>query len=127
MDTGPLYALAIASDQYHERAYEEVERLRRNNLQVMTLYPIVFEAYSLLLRRMTPARTHEWLEKTLSEVGVLSPSGQDYEDAVRKVMAYSDQVLSLYDGLLAAMSERLELLIWTFDADFDVMKANVWR
>lgn len=126
-DTGPLYALATPSDQYHERAYTEVGKLRQSSLSVITLYPILFETYSLLLRRLTPARAHQWLEKTLQEVGVLSPSGRDYQDAVQRVAVYSDQTLSLYDGLLAVMSERLELPIWTFDTDFDTMQADVWR
>lgn len=123
---GPLYALAIPSDQHHERAYMEVKRLRQPRLNVVTLYPILFETYSLLLRRLTPARAQQWVEKTVQEVGMLSPNGQDYRDAVQKVASYSDQI-SLYDGLLAVMSERLELPIWTFDADFDVMRADVWR
>lgn len=104
----------------------EVKRLRRLRLNVVTLYPILFETYSLLLRRLTPARAQQWVEKTVQEVGMLSPNGQDYRDAVQKVASYSDQI-SLYDGLLAVMSERLELPIWTFDADFDVMRTDVWR
>ena len=96
-------------------------------MNVVTLYPILFETYSLLLRRLTPARAQQWLEKTIQEVGVLSPNAQDYQDAVQKVTSYSDQSFSLYDGLLAAMSGRLEMPIWTFDADFDVMRADVWR
>lgn len=127
VDTGPLYALAVPSDQYYKRAYAEVGKLKQNNLNVVTLYPLIFETYSLLLRRITPAKGHTWLRKTLREVGVLSPNAQDYADAVQKVTAYSDQALSLYDGLLTVMSERLELPIWTFDSDFDVMGANVWR
>ena len=111
VDTGPLYALAVPSDQYHKRAYAEVETLRRGSWQVTTLYPIVFETHSLLLRRMTPARAHEWLDKTLQEVNMLSPRAQDYRDAVHKVTAYADQTLSLFDGLLAVTSERLELPI----------------
>jgi predicted nucleic acid-binding protein len=33
----------------------------------------------------------------------------------------------LFDALLATLSDRLGLAVWTFDSDFDVLGANVWR
>ncbi len=127
VDSGPLYALAIPSDQYHGRAYLEAQKLERSQLTVMTPYPTLFETYSLLLRRLPPERAHQWLHSTTQQVGVLSPEVGDYDSAMLKVMGYKDQALSLYDGLLTVLSERLQVPIWTFDADFDVMGAEVWR
>jgi predicted nucleic acid-binding protein len=119
--------LATPSDQYHRRAYTEIQKLERDQLTVMAPYPTLFETYSLLLRRLLSERAHEWLRVTMQQVGTLAPEARDYDSAIRKVMSYQDQKLSLYDGLLAVLSERLELSIWTFDADFDVMGAEVWR
>lgn len=127
VDTGPLYALATSSDQYHARAYAEVRKLEHDRLAVVTSYPTLFETYSLLLRRLLPERAHEWLRVTTQQVGILSPEARDYDGAIRKVMRYQDQTLSLHDGLLAVLGERLGLPIWTFDADFDMMGVEVWR
>jgi predicted nucleic acid-binding protein len=127
IDTGPLYALAVPSDQYHERAYREWRDLKREHRSVMTPYPTVFETYSLLLRRLTPERAHTWLHATLEQVGLLTPNAQDYHSAALRPTRYRDQAISLYDALLVVLGERLDVPIWTFDADMDVMGAEVWR
>jgi hypothetical protein len=41
--------------------------------------------------------------------------------------AYWRGLLTLFDTVLAAMSDWLEAPVWTFDHHFDVMQANVWR
>ena len=127
VDTGPLYALATPSDQYHTRAYRELAAIQDARLALATCYPALFETFSLLQRRVSPKRTHLWLNKTVNEVDLLTPSESDYRQAAAKVQSYPDQQLSLFDALLAVLSEQLSFAIWTFDSDFDVMGANVWR
>jgi len=39
-DTGPLYAALDPSDQYHQRAQEELERLIHEKCEVVIAYPI---------------------------------------------------------------------------------------
>jgi hypothetical protein len=38
-----------------------------------------------------------------------------------------EQVISLFEAVLAVLSEHLDILLWTFDSDFDVMRVFVWR
>jgi predicted nucleic acid-binding protein len=127
VDTGPLYAAAIASDQYHTRAQEESARINRAALPVFALYPTVAEAYSLVLRRVTPATAHAWVNSLLERLNLLNPTAEDYLEAVQLVQRYRDQELSLFDALLAVVSSQLEVAVWTFDGDFDTMRVPVWR
>lgn len=126
-DTGPLLALTVRQDQYHQRALEERRRLQKENRSVVVVYPTFYETYSLLLRYVKPSAAHGWRRQLAQNLGHLTPTTTDYEAAARKVERYSDQALSLFDGMVAVLSERLEVPIWTFDADFDVMRADVWR
>ena len=51
-DTGPLYALADPSDQYHRRARRELLSLAEEGRSVAIAYPILAECYTLVLRRL---------------------------------------------------------------------------
>lgn len=42
-------------------------------------------------------------------------------------LRYPDQSITLFDAILAVLSDRLALPIWTFDHHFDVMGSDVWR
>ena len=126
-DTGPLLALTVRQDQFHLRALEERRRLQQENLRVVVGYPTLYETYSLLLRHIRPSAAHRWRQQLAQNLGHLTPTVADYEAAAREVERYADQALSLFDGMVAVLSERLEVPIWTFDADFDVMRADVWR
>ena len=46
---------------------------------------------------------------------------------MRPITHYPDQPITLFDALLAVMSERFDLPVWTFDHHFDVMRVAVWR
>jgi hypothetical protein len=52
---------------------------------------------------------------------------EDYQDASVTIFPNRNQDLALFDTVLAAMSDRLEAPVWTFDHHFDVMGVNVWR
>jgi predicted nucleic acid-binding protein len=126
-DTGPLYAAAVSSDQHHDRAQEELARLESERLSVIVPYPIVLESYSLLLRRARPSVAHRWLDELLESASLINPTSNDYQEASARVRSYLDQPLSLFDGLLAVLSERLDLPVWTYDHHFDLMRVKVWR
>lgn len=127
VDTGPLLALTVRQDQFYRRALEERRRLQQENFSVVVGYPTLYETYSLLLRHLKPSAAHRWRQQLTQSLGYLTPTTEDFEAAARKVERYSDQTLSLFDGMVAVLSERLAGPIWTFDADFDVMQADVWR
>lgn len=126
-DTGPLYALSDPDDQYHDRAHEEVRRLAQAHLPVVILWPIVLEAYGLVLRRLSLADAHQWLAELQSGADFINPDPEDYVQASMRVRRYPDQPITLFDALIAVMSERRELPVWTFDHHLDILGANVWR
>ncbi len=76
-DTGPLYAAADRDDQYHLRAQREVERLTREQRELIVSYPTLLEAYTLVLYRLgkQPART--WLKEVLTGSALLNPTPED--------------------------------------------------
>ncbi len=51
-DTGPLYAAADPSDQYHNRAQDELRRLQRQRALVLVAYPTLwtFDRHFTLMR-----------------------------------------------------------------------------
>jgi predicted nucleic acid-binding protein len=126
-DSGPLYASTDPDDQYHHRAQEEGVRLSRSGTSVVIAYPTMLETYSLVMRRMGPRVAQELLNELADGSGFLTPSSDDFARACALPHRYRDQRLSLFDSLVAVLSERLVAPIWTYDADFDVIGANVWR
>ena len=64
-DTGPLYALADPSDQFHERARCELARLESTGLQVVVPYAVLCESYTLVMRRLGTACPLRWDEAGL--------------------------------------------------------------
>ncbi len=57
-DTGPLYAALDPDDTYHARAQEEITKLNRAGVNVAVIYPILQEAYSLILYRLGTRSAH---------------------------------------------------------------------
>lgn len=127
VDTGPLYALAIPSDQYHARAKTEQRQIVNERLPVFALYPVIAESYSLILRRVSSPIAHRWTNDLLERVDLLNPTDADYREAIRLVQRYQDQKISLFDALLATLANDLEVALWSFDNHFDTMRAPVWR
>jgi uncharacterized protein len=52
---------------------------------------------------------------------------EDYRDASVTILPYRNQDLTRFDTVLAAMSDRLEAPVWSFDHHFDVISVSVWR
>lgn len=127
VDTGPLYALAIPSDQYHMRARAQQQRLTLERLSVCVLYPVVAETYTLILRRVSPSVAHRWIRDLHERTSLLNPTPADYQDAVELLERYPDQTISLFDALLAVLGQDLGMDLWTFDSHFDTLRASVWR
>lgn len=76
-DSGPLYALTVPSDQHHTLALGQIERLIHDRMEVVVMYPILFETYSLLLRRVSPTVAHQWLHETTANGRVIVPANAD--------------------------------------------------
>ena len=126
-DTGPLYAAQDPDDTYHSRSHSELARLRAQNLKVVVPYPILLESYSLVMRKLGNRQAHALLAQVTNASILVNATTEDYQDASVTILPYRDQDFTLFDAVLAAMSDRLEAPVWTFDHHFDVMRPNVWR
>ncbi|WP_199245861.1 type II toxin-antitoxin system VapC family toxin [[Phormidium] sp. ETS-05] len=126
-DTGPLYAAFDVSDQYHNRAQVELQQLERERLQVIIPYPVVWEAYSLIMQRLGPVLALQFLDSLQLGAQFFNPTLDDYQAAIELVGLYPDQRITLFDALTGVISQRLRYPVWTYDYHFDVMGIPVWR
>jgi predicted nucleic acid-binding protein len=126
-DTGPLYALADPSDQYHIRARQELARLEAEGYFVAVAYPTIAESYTLVLRRLGAAFAVSWLLELQEGVMALNPEPGDYTAAVSTVAGMPDQLITIFDAVTAVLSRRLKLPVWTFDRDFDLLHVKRWN
>ena len=126
-DTGPLYALADPSDQFHHRAHRELQKFSSRNKAILVIFPVLCEAHTLVLRRLGGKYAAGWLSEMLSGSLPLNPEAKDYLEAARGLRKYSDQPITLVDALLAGLTLKLNLQVWTFDRHFVTMRTNVWR
>ena len=127
IDTGPLYALADQSDNYHKQARKEFSTLEKKKYQITLVYPTMMEAYTLIMRHLGVKYAHRWLDSFIRGSALLNPTPTDYQHAAQQVSKYLDQEISLFDAVLATISSRLQVPVWTYDSDFDVMGIRVWR
>ena len=124
-DSGPLFAIADEGDAYHGRAMQELQLFVRDRREVLLAYPILVEAYSLILLRVGRHAALAWLAQIVSATFV-DPLPEDYRWAMAQVQSLPDQSITLVDATVAAVASRLGLQVWTYDHHFDVMRAAVW-
>jgi len=125
-DTGPLYAANDEGDAHHQRALRELRALARDRRDVLIAYPILLEAYSLLLFGLGRNAASDWLTE-VADAALVNPTPEDYRRAFATIRALTDQPITLFDATVAAMAIRLGLPVWTYDHHFDLMRAAVWR
>ena len=125
-DTTPLYAAASTRDQYHARAQTELGELERGGWTVAVTVPTVMETYTLMLHRLGIPAAQQFLAALTGSATLIMPIEEDFAAAMALVQSYRDQPLTLFDTLLAAVSSRLALPVWTYDAHFDVVRADRW-
>ena len=89
-------------------------------------YPGLTECHALIVQRLGPRFAQPWLDVVLAGY-VITPMPEDYALASDRLRVYRDQPFTLVDGVLAILSERLGLPVWTFDHHFDIMRVSVWR
>jgi predicted nucleic acid-binding protein len=126
-DTGPLVAAFDPDDQYHLRAQMEQHTLANEGVGVFVTIPTLFEAYSLILRRVSTGTAHRWLTETRRQVDIVIPNESDTGAAIELVQRYRDQPITLFDAFLAVSALSSELPVWTYDYHFDVVRIPVWR
>jgi predicted nucleic acid-binding protein len=125
-DTGPLYALADPSDQYHTRAAAELNSIERRGVNIAINYATLCEAYTLILRKLGGAYSRQWLAEVLAGAHLLNPEVADYASAAERLERFPDQLITLVDAVTATMGRRLGIAVWTFDRHFAVMRSVLW-
>jgi len=105
VDTGPLYAAVDTSDAYHTRALADTEYLAARNIGLALTIPVAVEAHGLLRRKLGLFTANRWLAETTPLVNLFEVSDRHFFAAVQLITRFSDQSLSLVDGILAIVSE----------------------
>lgn len=80
----------------------------------------------LILYRLGIPAAHRWLNDLTGSMTPLIPTTADTASAFALARRYPDQDLTLSDALLAVVGKRLAAAIWTYDAHFDVPRADRW-
>ena len=70
----------------------------------MTSWSNVTEAYNLVLQGLSIPKAQSWLRELLRGIGLFNPNDEDYLEAARRLLRYSDQDISLVDAVLAVLS-----------------------
>jgi predicted nucleic acid-binding protein len=104
-----------------------LKRLNRDRSDVVIAYPTVLEAYTLVLYRLGDHIASNWLNDILAGAALINPTPDDYREAANKILAFTDQPITLFDATVAVLAARLEIEVWTYDHHFDVMRTAVWR
>jgi predicted nucleic acid-binding protein len=126
-DTGPLYALADPSDQFHARSAKELRLIEKRGLNVAVGYVTLCEAYTLVLRRLGGAYSRQWLTEILEGAALVNPDAGDYLLGAEFLGRFADQPITLVDAVTAVISGRMEIPVWTFDRHFTTMRVRVLR
>jgi predicted nucleic acid-binding protein len=126
-DTSSLYSALDPSDDNHDRAREDIERLNAEGIGVMVAYTTLCECYSVILHKLGIGAAHGWLREVRDHASLINLTPADFEEAADLVRSYQDQALSMFDGVTASLSRRLGLPVWTYDHHFDVVRVEVWR
>jgi predicted nucleic acid-binding protein len=126
-DTGPLYAALDQGDRHHQRAHAELDIISKDRLEVFVAFPTLFEAYSLILHKLGRGTAFQWLTEVRSGSTILIPTTDDYIAANETVLKFTDQSITLFDALVAVLSNRSKMPVWTYDHHFDVMRTRVRR
>ena len=121
LDAGPLAALFIPDDPFHQRATAFVAQLR---VPTFTTLAVVTEVMYLLdFSSRNQLRFLEWLRRGAVEVASLEVG--DWDRCAQLIDKYADLPADFADVTLVALCERrLTRRIATIDSDFSVYRYN---
>ncbi len=126
-DTGPLYAAVDRDDQYYQLCQQQLKQINEQNLIILIAYPIYLETHKLILQSLGIATALKFNREIQQQANLINPNADDYEKATSLIARFTDQKITLFDGIVAVLANQLQIPVWTYDYHFDVMKISVWR
>ena len=112
VDTGPLYAVADADDDDHERC---AEALSSSAFRLVIPALVVAEATYLVGTRLGARAEAKFLE-SLAELDVEAPAAEEWPRIAQLVERYRDFPLGGTDASVISLAERLDTdLVITLD------------
>lgn len=96
-------------------------------MSILIAAPVLAEEHSPILRRLGTLIATRWLQEVFDSAAVVIPLEHDFRSALLLIERFADQSITLTDAVIAVMSRRLRLPVWTYDYHFDVMQVDVWR
>ena len=85
-----MYALRDPDDALHARAQEDLGHLRAERSRVVVPYSTLTEGHSLVLRKLGIREARSFLGYLSRTAIFLTPTTEDYEGAVARVIRYPD-------------------------------------
>jgi len=126
-DAGFLIAYFARQDQYHQRAVKIRRRLGKHNVRLVTIWPVLSEASTLLLYHYGYSTASVFLE-SLAAFQIEIPLEEEYREAVVLFRRFNrDKNLSFTDILIYVfLTGRFKSIpLLTFDRDFSRMGLTV--
>jgi predicted nucleic acid-binding protein len=126
-DTGPLYAAVDPDDVCHRHSRVDLARLADEEYGVVVVGATLLECYTLIVQRLGPAIANRWLSEIELGATVVQPTLDDLTAAAELVRRIIEPPPTMFDAVLAVVSRRLDLPVWTFDHRFEAIGASIWR
>ena len=106
-DTGPLYALADADDEFHSTVKTWAGK---NKEAVIVPGSVVVEVCYLVLEHLGPAAEIAFLQSLANREMLLEqPTAKDLERSTQILKQYRDSQFGMVDATVMAMAERLNV------------------
>jgi predicted nucleic acid-binding protein len=122
IDTNVLVALANPLDPNNTRATEEFEKLRRDDLRLIS--PVLVESTHILQHPMLRARLHSAMANLDIVPYRMEDENSLWHECFGWLMKYADQSPDITDAFLVILSHfDRKLKVWTYDSEF----WTVWR
>jgi predicted nucleic acid-binding protein len=120
VDTSAVFALLVATDEFHRRARETFAGLRARDARLLSTSYVLVESYALLQRRVgveAVAAFREGFTPLLEVVWVAAPL---HEQGLDDLAARGSTTVSLVDAVsFAAMRRAGTHTAFTYDGLFD--------
>jgi predicted nucleic acid-binding protein len=118
VDTSAFYALASATDLFHEQANATYQRLLDRDQELWTTSYILAETIALVHRRLGFPVLSEFMESHLVHWRVFWVDSAVHEEGWRQLVATSGRGLGFVDWTTVVVSRILQVPVFTFDRAF---------